>query len=73
MVQEQSQEKHRNLKMLSILNKKEKQKNREIRTQHLQERKNKNMMMKVMVNRSIRNNKVVRENIRFVNNFNQAK
>ena len=73
MVQEQSQEKQRNLKMLSILNKKEKQKNREIRTQHLQERKNKNMMMKVMVNRSIRNNKVVRENIRFVNNFNQAK
>jgi hypothetical protein len=73
MKREQSQERERNLRMLSILNKKEKLRNREIRTQHQQERKNMNLVMKVMVNKSMKNNKIIQENLRFVNNFNQAK
>lgn len=73
MKREQTQEKQKNLRMLSYLNKKEKIRNREIRTQHLQERRNKNVFMKIMVNKTNNKNVMNRENARFVNSFNQAK
>lgn len=73
MRREQTQEKQRNLRMLNYLNNKEKVRNREIRSQHQQERKNKNIVMKIMINRMHHNNIMKREDARFVNNFNQAK
>ena len=73
MKREQTQEKQRNLRMLNYLNNREKVRNREIRSQHQQERKNKNIVMKIMVNRTHHNNMMKKEDARFVNNFNQAK
>ena len=83
MKREQKQERERNLKMLTYLNKKEKQRNFSIflllkqylviKTQQRQERKNKNIMLKMRENRSAQNQRARKKDLTFVNNFNQAK
>ena len=73
MKREQTEEKERNLRILTFLNKKEKYKNREIKTQQIAQRKNKNFINKSMVQRSIHRNLVKKEQRNFINNFTQAK
>jgi hypothetical protein len=73
MKREQTQEKDRNLKILKYLNKKERERQRDIKTQHTAERLNKNFVSKIMVNRTIHNNRMKKEDTRFINNFTHAK
>lgn len=73
MKREQTQERDRNLKMLAYLNKRERERHRDIKTQQTAERTTKNYVSKIVVNRTIHNNRMKKEDTRFINNFTQAK
>lgn len=73
MKREQTEERERNLRMLSFLSKKEKYINREVKTQHVLLRKNKNLITKSMVQKINHRNAIHKEERNFINNFTQAK